>query len=222
MRVLQTSISGKKNINKEVFALTAKVYFDMKEFEKAQDYALKALDIDQSHPEALIVMGNIALRNEDYKAAESYFKKAVSGDSSHIAEIKLAEVYLKSNNIKKAKDIYSKVLRVSSKAYEAYYQMALLEKDREEAYLKKTIAINPNFKDGWIDLARLEINKESYEQALSYLGVAKYIDENDYRYYYYLGLVLKNKGLVAEADKNFEKSLNLNPNYSLAKEELKI
>lgn len=222
LRVLQTSISGKKNINKEVYALTAKVYFDLKEFEKAQDYALKALDIDSSHPEALIVMGNIALRNEDFKAAESYYKKAISKDTTHIAEIKLAEVYLKSNNIKKAKDIYSKVLRVSSKAYEAYYQMALLEKDREETYLKKTVAINPNFKDGWIDLARLEINKESYDQALSYLGVAKYIDENDYRYYYYLGLVLKNKGLVAEADKNFEKSLNLNPNYSLAKEELKI
>ncbi len=222
LRVLQTSISGKKNINKDVFALTAKVYFELKEFEKAQDYALKAIDIDPSHSEALMVMGNIALRNNDLKSAESYYKKAAAKDSSNIAEIKLAEVYLKSNNLKKAKDIYSKVLRVSSKAYEAYYQMALLEKDREEVYLKKTIAINPNFKDGWIDLARLEINKEAYEQALSYLSIAKYIDENDYRYYYYLGLVLKNKGLVAEADKNFEKSLNLNPNYSLAKEELKI
>ena len=113
-------------------------------------------------------------------------------------------------------------MKNSSKAYEAYYQMALLEKDRELAYLKKTLAINPDFKDGWIDLARLEIDKESYEQALTYLGIAKYIDDSDYRYYYYLGLVLKNKGLLADANKNFEKSLNLNPNYELAKEELKI
>lgn len=134
----------------------------------------------------------------------------------------MAQAYQKQNNIKKAKDIYAKILRVSSKSYEAYYQMALLEHDREEAYLKKTIAINPNFKDGWIDLARLEIEKDSYDQALTYLGNAKYIDENDFRYYYYLGLVLKNKGLTAEADKNFEKSLNLNPEYLPAKEELKI
>ena len=124
--------------------------------------------------------------------------------------------------LKKAKDLYSKVLKVSSKSYEAYYQMALLEKDREVAYLKKTIAINPNFKDAWIDLAKLEIDKDSYEQALTYLGVAKYIDDSDYRYYYYLGLILKNKGLLAEADRNFEKSLKLNPDYQLAKEELKI
>ncbi len=222
LRVLQTSISGKKNINKEVFSLTARVYYDLKEFEKAQDYALKAIDIEAGKSDALIVLGDIALRNNDLKLAEGYYKKAVSKDDTHVAEIRLAQVYQKQNNIKKAKDIYSKILKVSSKAYEAYYQMALLEKDREEAYLKKTIAINPNFKDGWIDLARLEINKEDYEQALSYLGVAKYIDDNDYRYYYYLGLILKNKGLTAEADKNFEKSLNINPDYSLAKEELKI
>ena len=222
IRVLQTSISTKKNINNEVYALTAKVYYDMKEFEKAQDYALKAIDIDAAHPEALIVLGDIAQRNADLKLAESYYKKAVSKDSTHNAQIRLAQVYEKTDNVKKAKELYSKVLKVSSKAYEAYYQMALLEKDRELAYLKKTIAINPNFKDGWIDLARLEIDKESYDQALTYLGVAKYIDDNDYRYYYYLGLILKNKGLIAEADKNFEKSLNLNPNYNLAKEELKI
>ena len=100
--------------------------------------------------------------------------------------------------------------------------MALLEKDREETYLKKTVAINPDFKYGWIDLARLEIQKEDYDRALGYLAVAKYIDENDYRYFYYLGLVYKNKGLMTEANKNFEKSLEINPEYSLAKEELEI
>ena len=100
--------------------------------------------------------------------------------------------------------------------------MALLEHDREEAYLKKTIAINPNFQDGWLDLAKVEINKGSYDNALSYLGIAKYIDENDYRYYYYLGLLLKGKGLNEDAKRNFETCLNMNPDYEPAKKELKI
>jgi tetratricopeptide (TPR) repeat protein len=136
--------------------------------------------------------------------------------------LKLAEVYQQTDNVKKAKEIYSKVLKVSSKAYEAYYQMALLEQDRQEAYLKRAVAINPKFKDGWIDLARVKISRDDFDEALSYLSIAKYIDENDYRYYYYLGLVLKNKGLITEAKSNFEKSLNLNPEYQLAKEELSI
>ena len=222
LRVLQTAISGKKSINKNVFALTAKVYFDMKEFEKAQDYALKALDIEASNSDSLLIMGDISMRNGDLKSAENYYKKATSKDNSHLAEIRLAQVYQKTNNIKKAKDLYSKVLKVSSKAYEAYYNMALLEKDREEVYLKKSVAINPNFKDGWIDLARLEIDKDSFEQALAFLGIAKYIDDSDYRYYYYLGLILKNKGMDSEAKKNFEKSLKLNSEFAPAQKELSI
>lgn len=55
--------------------MTAKVYFDLKEFEKAQDYALKSVDIDKSHTQALIVLGDVAFRNKDYKLAESYYKK---------------------------------------------------------------------------------------------------------------------------------------------------
>lgn len=222
MRVLQTSISGKKAINKEVYALTAKVYLEMKEYEKAQDYALKSVDIDESNSTALTVLGDVAFNNKDYKLAETYYKKASGKDTTYNAEIKLAETYQKLNNEKKAKEIYAKILKVSSKAYEAYYQMALIDKSRETTYLKKSIAINPNFKDGWIDLARVEISKDNYENAMSFLGVAKYIDDNDFRYYYYLGLVLKNKGLTAEANKNFEHSLEINPDYSLAKEELNI
>lgn len=222
LRVLQASISGKKNINKEVYALTSLVYFKLKEFEKAQDYALKSIDIDQANYRALVVLGDIAFRNKDYKLAEGYYKRACGKDSSHSAEIKLAQVYQKMNNIKKAKELYSKVLRVASNSYEAYYQMALLEKDREVTYLKKAVAINPNFSAGWIDLARISINQEDFDKAQTFLGIAKYIDETDFRYYYYLGLVLKNKGLTADARKNFEKSLDLNPDYDLAKEELSI
>ena len=222
LRVLQTSISGKKNINKDVFALTAKVYYELKEFEKAQDYALKALDIDVTSVDALLVAGNIAMRNGDTKLAETYFKKATAKDKTYEAEIRLADIYKEQANLKKAKEIYARILKISSKAYEAYYQMALLDKDREETYLKKTVAINPNFKDGWIDLARLQIAKDDFDQALDYLAIAKYIDDCDYRYYYYMGLVMKNKGLQDEANNNFEKSYNLNSNFDLVKKELNI
>ncbi len=220
--VLQTSISGKKNINKDVFALTSRVYFDLKEFEKAQDYAQKTFDIDQNNVQALIVMGDISFRNKDYNSAIKYYKKAQNKDSSYNSSLKLAQVYLSSNQINKAKEIYSKILKVSSGEYLAYYNMALLEPDRELEYLKKSLAINPDFKDGWIDLARVLIQKDKLDKALSYLGISKYIDDSDYRYYYYFGLVLKNKGLYSAAYDNFEHSLRLNPEFTLAKEELNI
>ena len=100
--------------------------------------------------------------------------------------------------------------------------MALLDKSREFEYLKKSLAINPKFKEAWIDLARVEIDKNNFDNASNYLAIAKYIDENDFRYYYYQGLVYKNKGLPADAKRCFRKSLKLNPSYTPAKEELSI
>lgn len=220
--VLQTSISGKKAINKEVYALYAKVYYEMKEYEKAQNYALKALDIDKSNPESIYTLGNIAYRNKDYNQAIKYYKKIQGKLPDYVAELGLAQTYLSLNDIQKAKEIYSKILRISSKSFLAYYNMALLEQDREFEYLKKAISINPSFKDAWIDMARVALKKDYIDDAISYLKVAKYIDDSDYRYYYYLGLVLKNKGLTAEAKKNFEHSLELNPDYELSKKELNI
>ena len=72
---MQTSISGKKNINKEVYALTAKVYYDMKEYEKAQDYALKALDIDKNNSMAMLILGDCASRSKNFELAQKYYKK---------------------------------------------------------------------------------------------------------------------------------------------------
>lgn len=57
--------------------------------------------------------------------------------------------------------------------------------------MKKAIAINANFKDAWIDLGRVSIERGNYADAKNYLGVANYIDENDFRYYYYQGLIAK-------------------------------
>ena len=220
--VLQTSISGKKSINKDVYALYARIYFDMKEFEKAQNYALKALDIDKKNISSLIVLGDIAYRNKDFQGAINYYKKVQGKCSNYAPELKLAQTYLALKDIQKAKELYSKILRVSSKSFMAYYQMALLEPDRQLEYLKKAISINPNFNDGWIALADYAIRMDKYDNAISYLKAAKYIDDTDFRYYYYLGLILKNKGLFAEAKDNFEHSLKLNPDYELTKKELNI
>ena len=196
--VLQTSISGKKSINKDVYALYARVYYDMKEFEKAQNY------------------------NKDYQTALKYYKKIQGKFNDFSAELALAQTYLTMKDVQKAKDIYSKILKVSSKSFMAYYQMALLEPDREFEYLKKAISINPDFKDAWIDLARVSLKKDNIDKAVSYLRIAKYIDNSDCRYYYYLGLILKDRGLSAEAKENFEHSLKLNPDYDLPKKELNI
>ena len=218
MRTLQTAFNTKKSHNKNVYALLSKVYFDSQEYEKAEDNAIKSLKIDKSNKMALLVLGDIAYRKKDYKTAAKYYQDANGNE----ADIKLAKCYIQMNKNEKAQEILAKILKNNSNEYEAYYNMALLDKQREVAYLKKSVAINYKFKDGWIDLARVEIENNRFDDALFYLANAKYIDENDFRYYYYQGLIYKNKGLTADAKRSFMKSSKLNPDFAPAKEELGI
>lgn len=223
IRTLQGAVTSKKKHNKAVYAIMARVYFDMQDYEKAQDNALKAHKLDGSNPVALLVLGDLSFRNRDFKEALKYYKDAESHDkNSWICPVKIAQTYEQLNKEKKAIEIYEKVLKTYSDAYIAYYKIALKDKSKEFVYLKKAIAINMNYKDAWIDLGRVEIERRNYEQANKYLGVAKYIDENDFRYYYYQGLIAKNQGMKQDAVQYFKKSLSLNPDYQPAKEELSL
>ncbi len=221
IRTLQTAFNTKKSNNKKVYALMSRVYYDLKEYEKAEETATKAYKIDKSESEALMVLGDLAYNKKDYQKAEKYYENAC-GKNTFIPEIRLAQTYLKIGDTKHAQDLYAKVLKTHSDCYEAYYETALLDKSREVQYLKKSLAINPKFKDSWIDLARIDIENGKLDSASQYLAIAKYIDENDFRYYYYQGLVYKNKGLTADAKRSFRKSLSINPDYTPAKEELSI
>ena len=223
LKTLQSAVSTKKKNNKDVYALLSRVYFDLKEYEKAEDIALKAYKLEKNNVTTLLVLGDIAYRKKDYKSALKYYETAQAKEKvSPLPSVKVAQTYLMLDKDKKAKEIIAKILKNHSDCPEAYYYMALFEKDREIPYLKKSIAINLSYKDAWIDLARVEIEKKNLNKAKFYLTIAGYIDENDFRYYYYQGLIAKAQGLSQDADENFRKSLKLNPDYVPAKEELNI
>lgn len=222
VRTLLGALSTKKKINADVYSLLSRVYFDMNDYDKAQDAASKALKIDNGQIYALSVFGDLAFRNKDYKQAREFYEKAAKDKSTPANTIKLAKTYDLLGKKEKAIDIFTKVLKAYNNSYAAYYYIAINDKSKELAYLKKCVALNNNYKDGWLDLARVEIERQNFDEAKTYLATAKHIDENDFRYYYYQGLISKNQGLQDDAIFNFKKSLILNPDFTPAKEELNI
>lgn len=218
VRTLQGAFTSKKKFNKDVYALLSKVYFNMNDFEKAQDNAQKALKIDGNNRQALLVLGDLSSRTKDYKTALKYYKNAENGDIE--SSVKIAQTYEQLGKQKKALEIYERLLKTYDNCYTAYYKIALADKSKEIAYLKKALAINISFKDAWIDLGRCSIESQNFKDAKRYLAIANYIDENDFRYYYYQGLLVKKQG--QDGAYYFKKSLSLNPDYEPAKEELKI
>ncbi len=220
IRTLQGALSNKKKLNKDIYALLSRVYFDSQDFEKAQDAATKSCKISKNTT-SLIVLGDLSYRTKEYKNALKYYKLAESCDKNSSApKIRIAQVYEQTGKNKKALDIYEKMLKNYDDCYIAYYKVALSDKSKEIAYLKKAIAINMNFAEAWIDLGRVAYEQKKYTDAKNYLRIANYIDDNNFRSYYYQGLIAKKQGV--ESTLYFKKSLSINPNFELAQKELGI
>lgn len=219
IRTLQSAVSSKKNLNRPIYGLMADIYFNQKEYEKAQNFAEKSVQLGGKDTNALLVLGKINLRSKNYKESLKYFKTA--GQTTEALTL-TAKTYSLMGNDKSAKEIYSKILKEYSDCPQAYYNMALMDKERRSQYLKKAVALDINYMDGWLELAKLSIDKDNLQDAGTYLSIVKSIDENDFRYYYYQGLVYKAKGLHQDANYYFKKSLALNPDSELVKKELGI
>jgi len=224
IRTLQGALSQKGKMNNgEIYALMSEIYLSIYEFEKASDTAKKACKINGNLPKALITMGDMSFKNGNCRQALSYYKQAASADKKdYMPLVKEAQAYQKLSNIKKANEIYTKVLKAHSDSWEAYYNVALLDKDKETIYLKKALAINPLYENAWIDLSRGEIAKGNYDVAQKYLSNAYYIDENDFRYYYYLGQINNGLGDFNQAKYNFKKCLKINAKFKEAQDALNI
>ena len=220
-RTLQSAISSKKNINRDVYALLAQVYFDQKEYEKAENFAGKSLKLGGKNSQALMVMGKIKYHNKEYKEALRYFKDAESKTET-LPSAWVAMTYSAMGENKKAKEINTKILKEHSDCALVYYNVALQDSNREYEYLKKAVSINIGFIDAWVGLTRNALNKGKLNDARKYLAIVKYIDENDFRYYYYQGLLCKAKGQTQDAKYYFNKSLLINPENELVKKELGI
>jgi len=223
MSTLKTAVTSKKKNNTEIFALTARIYFDMKEYEKAENFADKALAIDGKNVTALIVMGDLSVKDKDYKTAYKYYDKAYSKDKKSIVPaVRLAETARKLDKLDTTKEIYAKILKNREDCPQAYFNVAMSDAARKLEYLKKAVALDSNFTDGWLELSKMMIDAHNLATAKKYLAIAKYIDENNFKYYYYQGLVCKAQGLTQDAIFNFKKSIALNPDFMPAKEELSL
>lgn len=223
VKTLQNALSKKKAYNAKVNAALSRTYLAMQEYEKAKDTAQKSLRKDGKNAEANITLGNINYLQKNYKKALKNYKKAEKDKKYEIkAEVKIAKTLQKSGNEKKSKELFKDVLKKSSTEYEAYYNIAMIEPYKQIAYLKKALALNIMYIDAWFGLARYEIFRDNFNLAQDYLSTAFYIDQNDFRYYYYQGLIYKNKDDMQTAIMFFRKCLKLNPNCAEARKELNL
>ena len=133
---------------------------------------------------------------------------------------KLANLYIKTNQMNRAKDIYDKILLKSKPTAEILHQYAILssslcDTDTAERILKKVIRMKPELASAHKDLAIIYLNKRLFDYAEDEFKTAMKLAPNDFEIIFEYGNYLYSTSKNLDAERFYEEALELEPNNVL-------
>ncbi len=134
---------------------------------------------------------------------------------------KLASLYIKTNQLAKAKDIYDKVLLKNNANAETLHQYAILssslcDTETAEKMLKKVIKMNPEIAKAHKDLGIIYLNKRLFDYAEDEFKTALRLAPNDFEILFEYGNYLYSISRNVDADIYYGEALEVAPNNVLA------
>lgn len=202
-RVFQSSINNKnKKDNAKLYSMLARCSYEQGDYPKALEYSQKAIKITKNNSNCSLVMGDLKTKEGDLKNAIRYYNQASASKTlKQISEEKSASAYSKISGTKRSNDIYKNIIKEYPNSYISYYRLGLSSSENNIEYLKKALALNIMYQDAWIDLAIVMIEKGDLTLAKKYLAIANYLDDKNYRYYYYQNLLKKKEAELNNSQK---------------------
>jgi tetratricopeptide (TPR) repeat protein len=134
---------------------------------------------------------------------------------------KLATLYIKTNQLIKAKDIYDKILLKNKVTAEIIHQYAILssslcDTDTAEKMLKKVIKMNPNIAKAHKDLGIIYLNKRLFDYAREEFQTALQLAPNDFEILFEYGNFLYSISENVEAERYYQEALEIDPDNVIA------
>lgn len=214
-----------RNSNQD-YNLLGRIYFDLRDFEKAQEAYKKALSIDRKDFASFEGLGNLHYVRQEYNEAIRNYSQALKYDNkSDRLVLKIANCHRDMSNDKEALLGYYKALELNSENYYALYNIAEIngrygKSTSLKGIYKQILSINPNFTPAWIALVKLALMEKNTFLARQYLMGVSHVESLNSLYYYYYGLIEVMDENYSYARHDFNMALQLNPNFIPAKVEL--
>ena len=208
------------------YNLLGRIYFDLMDFEKAQEAYNKALSIDRTDVPSLEGLGNLNYIKQEYNEAIRNYSQALKYEKkSDRLVLKIANCHRDMSNDKEALLGYYQALKLYPKNYYALYNIAEIngrygKSSSLKGIYKQILSINPNFAPAWIGLVRLALIEKNTFLARQYLMGVSHLERLNPIYYYYSGLIEVADENYSYARRDLNMALQLNPDYTPAKVEL--
>ena len=216
-KVLQSAILTSKQYGPQIFALLGKIYYDNDESQKAEEFASRAYKDDKNNYMAALTLASINYDSRRYEEALDYYKRAKKINRKELSpQVGIAKTYAALEQDKKSKKLYEKLLKKNLFNEDLLVESLKIIPQRVDYYLPRVAGIDVSNNDIWLGLAYHAIKDGNFKMATTYLNNSYYIDENNFKYYYYLSLLLRAKGENDLADKSLIRCADINADYNSA------
>jgi len=212
--------------NNEALLKLAEVYLILKDYESTFNYIKKALLLDTRNPRAYFIRGYALMEMGDTSAAIRNMQNALDQDQQYYdAAVQLGLLFSEKED-PLAEQYYKTAISIDPNREAAYYLLGLFSQDAgkmEDAInaYSRLLTVNPGFKEASYNIGYIYlVHYEDFPRAIEHFSQAirqdpKYLDA-----YFNRGYSYELSGDYPNARRDYEKSLEIQPNYSRAVEGL--
>lgn len=191
-------------------------------------YAIKAVEIDATNPEAQIVYAKTLAQSQGVDSGISYLNDLIKRFSYTLDyRVALAEIYKSEDRYSQAKDIYANIVELDAKNKKAWLGLGESEKalGSNDKALKAFLAaavLDPTDGEALFQVGKLYLETNRFDEAIQQFKRLQRLNPNYPRTHYYIGKAAFSSGdfnTALDASK-LEKKLNPNvaDSYVLAAE----
>jgi tetratricopeptide (TPR) repeat protein len=200
----------------------AEVYLILRDYQNVFNYTKKVLDRDQINPVAFFIRGYAYMEQGDTTLAVKSFQNAADQDQNYYeAYVQLGILYsVKKNPLATA--YLETATRIRPNKPDAYYLLGMAYQEQEvipkamETY-ERLLVIDPDYKEAHYNLGYINlVYVHDFQKAIQYFDKAISLDPNYTDAYFNRGYSYELAGDNISARKDYQKALEITPNYERA------
>ncbi len=217
----QNILNFNKN-NYKILTLQAQSQLNTGKVDLAKKNFLQSFDLNKNYGPTLAGLGDVFFMEGDKQKAVEYYKKAIKADKTNT--LNMVKLQIAYKNIKGSEKNLAKLEKqlnaLSKNLFYEYYMVStgILKNNikLKREYLMKSLAINLLYESSWGEyLAYLHTSKKERPME-NFLYMISFVNNFNYTYYYYTGLMEMALGNKETAKENMKYCISLNPDYEPA------
>jgi len=197
----------------------------LKQYDGAMHTLEDIMKIRPGDPEALFMLGMVYRDQGKTELAIGAFQSAVERNPDNVeAWVILGDLMDRTHN-PRAIQYFDNAIRVDPKNVEALHAKAYYLQNNEKideaiAIYKQIHVIDPQYPEAYLNIAILQLYRDSIDAAMKELTILKGIDPTNAAAWFYIGKAHQFRGEKEEAKASFEQALRLDPKYGQATDAL--